>query len=58
MHRNFYGFTIIVLGAWEAAAFRGLLPKITTVTRKRRLHKAIMVLYLIGAAKHLCEAEK
>jgi hypothetical protein len=55
--REFYGATVIALGAWEALAYRGMLPKITSVTRMHRRHQAIAVIYLIGAAMHLCRGK-
>lgn len=55
--RNFYGATVIFLGTWEALAYKGVLPKITKITRMRRRHQAVAVMYLIGAAVHLCRDE-
>jgi len=55
--RHFYGISIVVLGAWEAAALAGRAPTITSTARRHRWLRFVWAPFLIGVARHLHREE-
>ena len=53
--KQFYGWGLITLGAWEAVAFatRGRVPTVSRTTKGHRRRQAALLVWMCGAAVHV-----
>ncbi len=55
---EFYGVCAVILGVWEAAAYRRYAPTITSTMRRHWSLRLAFSLWLLGLARHILRAPR